>query len=73
MDRVLGRLTRAAFRRGLGGEHWAWLTLALAIFVLRRARRSESAVIVSMPINAGERYLVTLSDPSGAAGDHPGY
>jgi MYXO-CTERM domain-containing protein len=51
----------------MAGEHWAWLVLALAAFVLRRARRKEDESILSVPIRPGERYLVSLSEPGGHA------
>lgn len=70
MDYLLRRLSRAGFRRGMAGEHWAWLALALAAFVLRRARRRDDD-IVSLPIRRGERYVVSLSDPGAPASAGP--
>jgi len=62
------------------GDHWAWFALAVAAFVLRRARRRPGAVILSAPMEVGDRYVVTLLDPDGgssqpveiAAGDGAG-
>jgi hypothetical protein len=74
VDYLLRRLVRTGFRRGLAGGHWAWLALALAAFVLRRARRPYDDA-VSLPIRRGERYVVSLSDPGAPAvrpGDVPG-
>jgi len=62
MDYLLRRLGRTGLRRGLAGEHWAWLAIGLAAFVLRRARRPDDDV-VSIPIKQGERFLVSLSGP----------
>jgi hypothetical protein len=63
VDALLRRLVRTGLRRGMAGEHWTWLALALAAFVLRRARRSGADPVVSLPVRPGERYLVTLSEP----------
>lgn len=63
MDGLLRRLARAGLRRGMAGEHWSWLVLALAAFALRRARQPERARVVSLPVRPGERYLVTTSEP----------
>lgn len=62
MDRLLRRLGRTGLRRGLRGEHWAWFALALAAFVLRRARRPDDDA-VSLSVRPGERYEVLLTDP----------
>ncbi len=72
MDYLLRRLARAGFRRGVAGEHWAWLALALTAFVLRRARRPVDDA-VSLRIRRGERYVVSLSDPDAgrSATDQP--
>ena len=66
IDALLRRLGRAGLRRGLGGEHWAWLALALAAFALRRARRPIDDSVV-LPIKAGESYQIHLAD----AADEP--
>jgi hypothetical protein len=62
MDQLLKALVRTSLRRGFGGER-AWLLLALGVFVVRRIRRPEDKVLLSMPIKAGDRFAVTLSDP----------
>jgi len=66
MDYLLRRLGRTALRRGISGEHWAWLAIGIGAFVLRRARRPDDDV-VSIPIRSGERFVVSLSDPSAPA------
>lgn len=63
MDALLKRLSRAGLRRGLTGEHWAWLVLAGAAYLLRRARRPEEAV-TTLAVAPGERYLVRLLPPA---------
>jgi hypothetical protein len=49
----------------LAGDHWAWLVIAASAYVLRRARARGDDVDVSLSLRPGERYLVSLSDPSG--------
>jgi len=63
VDQLLRRLARLGVSRGLGGEHWAWLVIALTAFMWRRARRAAEPVVLSMPLHAGDRLMVTLSDP----------
>lgn len=65
MDTILRRLARAGFRRGMEGQHWAWFALALAAFVLRRARRVTDDV-TTLELRPGETYVVTLADPAAA-------
>ena len=64
MDALLRRLARAGFRRGLAGEHWAWLLLAGAAYVLRRARRPSQRA-ARIRLRGGDRYLVTLTPGGG--------
>ncbi len=66
MDALLRRLARSGLRRGMNGDHWAWFVLAGSAFLLRRARRRPDALIMSVPIEAGQRYLVTLRGPDDA-------
>ncbi len=63
IDALLRRVGRAGLRRGVSGEHWAWLAIALAAFVLRRARRPVDDSVV-LPIRAGESYQIHLADPA---------
>jgi hypothetical protein len=63
VDALLRRLVRTGLRHGMAGDHWSWLALALAAFVLRRARRPAADRVVSLSVQPGERYLVTLSEP----------
>ncbi|MGH9088883.1 MAG: hypothetical protein ACRDYZ_12375 [Acidimicrobiales bacterium] len=67
MDGLLKRLSRTAFRRGLAGEHWAWLVLAGATYLIRRARRSEGAA-TTLALEPEQRYLVRLVTPDGRRG-----
>ena len=55
-------------RRGLAGEHWAWLLLAGAAFFLRRTREEEEPATM-LELAPGERYLVRLVG-SGDGGRH---
>lgn len=64
MDALLRRLTRIGLRRGLSGEHWAWLLMAGAAFFLRRTRQTEEQT-TTLELAPGERYLVRLVDPGG--------
>ncbi|MGC8472640.1 MAG: hypothetical protein ACP5PM_10170 [Acidimicrobiales bacterium] len=57
-------MARSSLHRGLAGEHWAWLVIAAAAFVLRRARRPDKRV-ERIDLEPGDRYLVTLQ-PRGA-------
>ncbi len=67
MNYLLRRLSQTGLRRTLAGGHWAWLALALAAFVLRRARRPLADVRM-LRIRPGERYVVGLV-PGGSAPD----
>ncbi|HTX62687.1 MAG TPA: hypothetical protein VMD28_03560 [Acidimicrobiales bacterium] len=73
IDSLLRRATRAGMRRGLAGGHWAWLVIAAAAYVLRRARRPEDRV-ERIDLRPGDRYLVTLQRRPGRheTGDGPG-
>lgn len=59
IDSLLRRATRTGLRRGLGGEHWAWLVVAGAAYMLQRARRPDTRT-EQIDIRPGERYLVSL-------------
>ncbi|HEY3942299.1 MAG TPA: hypothetical protein VGL60_07420 [Acidimicrobiales bacterium] len=63
MDWLLRRIARLGFRRALAGEHRAWIAIAIAAFVLRRARRPAEPVAFSTRLRAGDRYEVSLVDP----------
>jgi hypothetical protein len=59
IDSLLRKATRTGVRRGLAGEHWAWLVIAAAAYALQRARRPDTRV-ERIDLQPGERYLVTL-------------
>lgn len=64
MDALLRRLSRTGLRRGLTGEHWAWLVLAGAAYILRRGRERPAAS-TTVDLTPGERYLIRVV-PAGA-------
>ena len=68
MDSLLRALTRAAFRRGMSGQHWTWFVLAGAAFVLRRARRPDD-LATTIDLAPGDRYLLSLHDPAERGAD----
>jgi MYXO-CTERM domain-containing protein len=49
----------------MAGGGWPWVALALAAYVLRRARRPVDDT-VSLRVRPGERYLVSLTGPDAA-------
>lgn len=59
MDALLRRLGRTGLRRGLTGEHWAWLVLAGAAYLLRRGRERPAAS-TTVDLTPGERYLIRV-------------
>lgn len=64
IDALLRRLVRGGFRRGVAGEHWAWLLVAGAAYVLQRARRPDART-ERIRLRAGDRYLVSLQQSGG--------
>jgi hypothetical protein len=68
VDALLRRVARAGFRRALSGGHWAWIVVAVAAFVLRRVRRSDDPV-TSVALRPGDRYLLSLRNPSEPVAD----
>lgn len=64
VDAFLRKATRTGMRRGLGGEHWAWLVVAGAAYLLQRARRPDERV-ERIDLQPGDRYLVTLQPADG--------
>ena len=67
MDALLARLARRAFRRAMGGEHWAWWVIAVSTFALRRARRKPD-LVTKLDLRRGDRYEVRLVRPGDGAG-----
>ncbi|MDE3085190.1 MAG: hypothetical protein KGJ77_00360 [Acidobacteriota bacterium] len=58
MDRLLRSLVSRGLRRGFAGEPW-WLALAVAAWLVRRARQRGPEVVWSGRIAAGERLVVS--------------
>lgn len=71
MDYLLRRLIKAATRRGMRGEHWAWFALAAGAYLLQRARRREPPVVFSQQVKAGDRLLVSVRSPREAPAEEP--
>ena len=63
VDLVLRRLSREGLPRFLAGDSFTWVVIALVAYMLRRSRQAGSPVVSSVELQAGERYLVTLTDP----------
>ncbi|MGH8989194.1 MAG: hypothetical protein ACRDXC_11485 [Acidimicrobiales bacterium] len=59
VDALLRATVRGGFRRGLAGEQRAWLVIAAAAYVLRRARRPDERT-ERIRLRSADRYLVTL-------------
>ena len=70
MDRLLRSLVSRGLRRGLGGEPW-WLLLAVAAWLVRRARQRGPEVVWSGRVKAGERLVVTAWEGGGPAPSLP--
>jgi hypothetical protein len=64
MPSVLQQVSRFASRRAWRGEHWAWAVLAIASYVLRRAREDRNPVVLATPINPGDRLVISLRQPT---------
>lgn len=71
VDGLLRRVARSGLRRGLAGEGWAWIALAGAAFLVRRARRPADAT-ATIDLAPGDRYLVTLLARGGGSDAPPG-
>jgi hypothetical protein len=66
VNRLLRMLVTRALRRGLGGEP-VWLAVAVAAWLVQRARRPDKGVVWQGRVSPGERLIVTAFDPSGPA------
>jgi hypothetical protein len=67
MDRLLRSLARTGFTRGLRGDNPVWLVLAVAVWLIRRARRSRPDVVFSGVLVPGERMIISAHDPGSPA------
>jgi len=63
MDKVLRRLWRASFRRGLGGDGWSWLVLGGAAYLLHRSRRESTTPLETLTLSPGESVVVQVTAP----------
>jgi hypothetical protein len=53
---------RLATGRALDGDNLAWLGVAGAAWLLMRARRRTGSHVFSIPMNAGDRVLLSVRD-----------
>lgn len=67
IDALLRWATRSGLRRGLAGEHWAWLVIGITAYALQRSRR-PSEHVERLRLRPGDRYLVRLL-PAGGRSD----
>jgi hypothetical protein len=68
-DALLRRLIRLSTDRGLAGEGGLWFALAASTWLMRRARRRRGGVISRVPIEVGDRLVISLRGPG--PGDPP--
>lgn len=61
MDSLLHYLQVRAFGRGLGG-HRAWIVVAVALWMLNRARHQDD-VVYRTELKPGERLIVKTMTP----------
>jgi hypothetical protein len=71
VDRLLRMLATRAARRGFGGEP-VWLAVAVAAWLVRRARRPGPAVVWQGRVAPGQRLIVTAFDHAVPAPGGPG-
>jgi hypothetical protein len=66
VDSLLRKLARTAFRRGMGGDHWAWFVIAGAAYLLNRARQpgDDVATLDLADLEPGQGYEVRLVQPT---------
>ena len=65
IDRLLRQLISTGRRRGRGGEP-VWIAVAMAAWLVRRARNSEPKVVWSGRVAPGERITVSTFGPGEA-------
>ncbi len=58
LESVLRWVSVTGMRRGLGGEGWVWLALALTATVWRRARRETPENFVVTGLRPGDRLAI---------------
>ena len=62
MDRHLAQLVSRAMRRGFAGEP-VWLAVAVAAWLVRRARNRPAPVVWKGKVSPGERLVIATVDP----------
>ena len=75
MDRLLRALASRAARRGMGGEP-LWLAVAVAAWLVRRARNQRDEVVWRGRVEPGQRLVVAVAGhgappPAGEHGASP--
>ena len=71
MDWLLRNLVSRALRRGRAGER-IWLAVALAAWLVRRARNAKPEVVWEGRVDPGQRLVVTTVDPGAGGGPDRG-
>jgi hypothetical protein len=61
VDRILRALATRAARRGMGGEP-LWLAVAVAAWLVRRARTDRDAVVWRGRVEPGQRLVVAVAE-----------
>ncbi len=60
---IIGWIYRTGLRRGTTGSHWAWIVVAVAARIIRNEVAREERAVISMPVKAGDRLIVSASKP----------
>jgi hypothetical protein len=63
MDRLLRSVGSRALRRGMGGEP-IWLAVAIALWLVRRARSQGPEVVWKGRVEPGQRLEIITSEPA---------
>ncbi len=64
VDALLRRLIRLGTDRGLAGEGGLWFALAASTWLMRRARRRRTGIVSRVPIEVGDRLVISLRGPA---------
>lgn len=64
MDRLLRKVLRTGFRRGMKGKHPIWFVIGVAAWMLTRARRHHDEVSYRTVLQPGEALVVDTAAPT---------